>query len=532
MEKTAHDIQLKELKDTVKELRETIAVLNKTIAEGEKEKKVLREQIDFLTKKLFGTSSEKRNSQIEGQLSLFNEAEAEQDSGVLEGQLIREHTRKKKATNEEKFKDIPSVREVIELPEEERICAICGTHLEIIGYEHIRDEIEFTPATVKKKELVRAVYGCPACKQEDEANIAKPDAPAPLMDKSFATPFLVAWVMYLKYVNAVPLYRQERDWLQYGLHVSRTTLANCIIRCSAYFRPLYEFYHRKLLERWFLMADETRVQVLKEPGKRAQSDSFMWLYRTGEDDQEKILLYEYTPTRNGDNAVSFLTGFKGYLMTEGFAGYNKLPDVTHCCCMAHVRRKFFDAIPDGPKNDHDDPAVQGVMYCDKLFRIEEEMKRKGMNADERTAYRKKHAEPVIDAFCAWLDKQMPIEKSGLAKAVTYAQNRRPYMKSYLEDGLCSLSNNLSENAIRPFAVGRRNWLFSDTVKGAQASATIYTIVEMAKAHDVNIYHYLAYVLEQRPDMDWTDEQLDKISPWNEELKEIIKDRARTSTEPG
>ena len=525
MAKSAHDVQLKELKDTVKALRETIAVLNKTIVEGQKREAVLQEQIDFLTKKLFGSSSEKRSAQIEGQLGLFNEAEVEQDAGVLEGRLIREHKRKPKATNEEKFKDIPSVKKIIHLPDEKCNCDICGAMMKVIGYEHVRDEIDFTPAKLTRIDLCREVRNCPECtKESNEANIVKADAPEPLMPNSFASAFLVAWVMYQKYANAIPLYRQEKDWLQYGLHSSRTTLANWIINCTPYFRPLYEYFHRKLLERTFVMADETRVQVLKEPGRKAQADSFMWLYRSGEDELEKILLYEYTPTRNGDNAVSFLTGFKGYLMTDGFAGYNKLTDITHCCCFAHIRRKFFDAIPEGHKDNHNDPAVQGVMYCDKLFEIERKMNEKKLTGVKRTAYRKKHAEPVIDAFGAWLDKQTPLLKSGLDKAVTYAQNRRPYMKNYLEDGRCSLSNNLSENAIRPFAVGRKNWLFSDTVKGAEASATIYTMVEMAKAHEVNIYHYLAYVMEQRPNDSWTDEQLEHIAPWNENLKTAIKEQ--------
>lgn len=525
MAKSKHDVQLKELKDLVKELRATIVELNKTLSESRKREAVLQEQVDFLTKKIFGSSSEKRSTQIEGQLGLFNEAEVEQDSGVLEGQLVRAHTRKPKATNDEKFKDIPSVKKIIHLPDEKCSCEICGAKMQVIGYEHVRDEIDFTPAKLTRIDLCREVRNCPECtKESNEANIVKADVPEPLMSKSFATSHLVAWVMYQKYANAVPLYRQERDWLQYGLHASRTTLANWMINCAPYFRPLYEFFHRKLLERSFVMADETRVQVLKEPGKKAQTDSFMWLYRSGEDEHEKILLYEYTPNRNGDNAVSFLTGFKGYLMTDGFAGYNKLEDVTHCCCFAHIRRKFFDAIPDGHKDDLNDPAVQGVMYCDRLFEIERKMNEKNLTGDKRTEYRKKKAEPVIDAFCEWLDKQSPLKKSKLDNAVTYAQNRRPYMKNYLEDGRCSLSNNLSENAIRPFAVGRKNWLFSDSVDGVEASATIYTMVEMAKAHDVNIYHYLAYVMEQRPKDNWTDDQLEQVAPWNEAVKAAIKEQ--------
>ena len=189
------------------------------------------------------------------------------------------------------------------------------------------------------------------------------------MKHSPASPSSVAYVIYQKYANAMPLYRQEQDWkTQFGVELSRGTMANWIIYCAEhYLKPLYEYFHRELLKRKFLMADETRVQVLKEPGREAQTDSFMWLFRTGEDEGPPIILYGYRQTRAKYNAEDFLKGFEGYLETDGYQGYDNLPGIKRCCCWAHVRRYFFDAIPKGKEGDFSHPAVQGVEYCDKLF---------------------------------------------------------------------------------------------------------------------------------------------------------------------
>ena len=269
------------------------------------------------------------------------------------------------------------------------------------------------------------------------------------------------------------------------------------------------------------MVDETTVQVLKEPGRNPATDSYMWVFRSGEDGDGTIILFAYSPTRNGDNAVSFLKGFSGYVMTDGFSGYNKLKDVSRCCCWAHVRRYFFEAIPKGKENDQSEPAVQGVNYCDALFALEREIKKKTATYDQIKELRLKKEQKHLDAFWTWLEKQNPIAKSRMDKAVNYAKNRKPYLETYLEDGRCSFSNNLTENAIRPFTVGRKNWLFSDTVAGAKASATIYSIAEMAKANGLNIYEYLKYLLEHRPNEDASDEELEQLCPWNEHVREVV-----------
>jgi hypothetical protein len=328
--------------------------------------------------------------------------------------------------------------------------------------------------------------------------------------------------MYQKYANGMPLYRQEKDWKQYGAEISRTTLANWIIYCSQnYLQPMYDYFHRELLKRSFAMADETRVQVLNEPERRAETQSFMWLFRSGEDGLPTIILYGYSPTRSGDNAAEFLNGYQGYLETDGYQGYNKVPGIKRCSCWAHIRRYFVDAVPKGKQHDYTQPSVQGVQYCNQLFAIEDSINKKYPgNYEKRKQLRLEKEKPILEAFWAWLDAQRPVRNSRMDKAVTYVQNRRSTAETYLEDGHCSFTNNLSENSIRPFTVGRKNWLFSSSVDGANASAVVYTMVEMAKAHNLNIYGYLKFLLEHRPNKGMTDEQLADLAPWSEKLQSI------------
>ena len=340
---------------------------------------------------------------------------------------------------------------------------------------------------------------------------------------SYASSSTVAWVIYQKYTNGMPLYRQEKDWLQYGFALSRTTMANWVIACTGiYLKVLYEYCHRLLVQRNFAMADETPVQVLKEEGREAAAKSYMWLFRSGEDGMPAIILYHYAPTRSGDTASEFLKGFHGYLMVDGYTGYNKVKDIRRCCCFAHIRRYFFDAIPKGKQRDISIPAVQGVEYCDKLFAYERHFKEKGYSYRQIKNGRLKHEKPVIEAFLVWLEKQTPVRGSKFATAVNYALNRRDLMMTYLEDGRCSLSNNLSEQKMKSFVTGRKGWLFCDTPEGAEASAIAYSFAEMASAHHLNVYKYIKYLLDQRPNDQMEDAQLEAMMPWNENVIKLCK----------
>ncbi len=527
---------IRDLQKMIKTLQATVDAANKREEALTQERDNLKEEVDLLRKKLFGTSSEKRVSDIPGQLNFFNEAELEQDPALAQIEELEASSpekmpkkRKARATDAERFKGIPVEKEYLDLSEEEKKCPVCGTALKQIGEEFVRRELIFIPARLKVREYYSRNYECPQCSQHGIPVIKKGKDGRPHMLYGMASAGTVAWVMYQKFCNALPYFRQEKDWKQYGASITRATMANWVIQNSeAFFLPMYEYFQRKLLEREFAMADETPLQVLHEPGRRAQTQSYMWLFRSGEDGLPPIILYKYSKTRAGENAVDFLHGFKGYLMCDGYSGYNKVPDAKRTACWAHIRRYLTDAIPKGKALDYTQPSVQGVMYINQLFHLEDVIKAKHASFDAIKKARLEKEKPVVEGFLSWLDQQAPVRGSRMDKAVTYIQNRRSYLTTYLEDGRCSFSNNLSENAIRPFTVGRKNWLFCDTPNGAQASALVYSMVAMAKANGVNVYHYLTYLLEKMPSDRMSDEELELLAPWNENVKTEIQHRVNNT----
>lgn len=541
MADSSKDIQLRELKDMIHDLQKMIKTLQAVVDAANKreealtqERDNLKEEVDLLRKKLFGTSSEKRVLDIPGQLNFFNEAELEQDPALAQMEELEASSpektpkkRKARATDAERFKGILVEKEYLDLSEKEKNCPVCGTALKQIGEEFVRRELVFIPAKLKVREYYSRNYECPQCSQHGIPVIKKGKDGRPHMLYGMACAGTVAWVMYQKFCNALPYFRQEKDWKQYGASITRKTMANWVIQNSeAFFFPMYKYFQRKLLERKFAMADETPLQVLHESGRRAQTQSYMWLFRSGEDGLPPIILYKYSETRAGENAVDFLHGFKGYLMCDGYSGYNKVPDAKRTACWAHIRRYLTDAIPKGKALDYTQPSVQGVMYINQLFHLEDIIKAKHTSFDAIKKARLEKEKPVVEGFLSWLDQQAPVRGSRMDKAVTYIQNRRSYLTTYLEDGRCSFSNNLSENAIRPFSVGRKNWLFCDTPNGAQASALVYSMVEMAKANGVNVY--LTYLLEKMPSDRMSDEELELLAPWNENVKTEIQHRVNNT----
>ena len=527
MADSSKDIQLRELKDMINDLRKMIKTLQATVEAASKreealtqERDNLKEEVDLLRKKLFGSSSEKRTLDIPGQMNFFNEAELEQDPALAQmeeqyASLPEKAAKKRKprATDAERFKGIPVEKRYLDLSETEKKCPVCGTVLKQIGEEFVCRELVFIPAKLKVREYYSRNYECPQCSQHGIPVIKKGKDGRPHMLYGMASAGTVAWVMYQKFCNALPYFRQEKDWKQYGVSITRATMANWVIQnADAFFSPMYEYFHRKLLEREFTMADETPLQVLHEPERRAQTKSYMWLFRSGEDGLPPIILYKYSETRAGDNAVDFLQGYKGYLMCDGYSGYNKVPDAKRTACWAHIRRYLTDAIPKGKALDYTQPSVQGVMYINQLFHLEDVIKAKHTSFDAIKKARLEKERPGVEGFLSWLDQQKPIRGTRMEKAVTYIQNRHSYLMTYLEDGRCSFSNNLSENAICPFTVSRKNWLFCDTPNGAHTSAIVYSMVEMAKVNGVNAYHYLTYLLEKMPTDRMNDEELEHLAP--------------------
>ena len=526
------DLKLLELKDLISQLNTTISSQNETIKNLNSTIATLNEQIEYLKKKLYGSSSEKRSkdSGFDGQISLFDDIEVsaeEIEPEFIEIKYTRQ--RKSKPTLEDQFDKLPTKEVVVDtLSDEDKICPECGTEMVPIGKEKIRTEIKYTPAKLTRVIYYATTYECPKCKDTEDPQFIKDSGKPALIPGSYVSESLAAYIIYQKYVQSVPLYRMEQDFKQYEALITRATMARCVIASAEkYFKPLFEYFHRELLKRQFIMMDESPIQVLKEPGRRPQSKSYFWITRTGEDGLNPIVLYRYTETRAGENAKDFLKGITPgfYIMADGFGGYNKLKNAKRCCCYAHIRRYFTEAIPKGHEKDFTHPAVQGVLYCNKLFEYERMYKEKNLSYTQRYKRRLKDEKPVVEAFLAWAEAQAlkPSTSASLTKAINYVLNRKQFMFTYLEDGRCSLSNNYSENSVRPVTVGRKNWLFSDSQDGAEANMLCYTIIEMAKLYSLKIYDYLLFLLSERPSMDMTDEELDKLSPWSEGIQERIQE---------
>ena len=399
--------------------------------------------------------------------------------------------------------------------------------MEVIGKKVVREELRIIPAKVERIQYVQEVLGCPECKKDGASVIVGAETPSPLLKHSLASASTVAYVMYQKYVNSIPLYRQEADWKQLGVKLSRATLANWVIKCGIdYMEPVYGHLHQCLLERDIIHADETPCQVLKEDGKTAQSRSYMWLYGSGNDGLPPIRLYDYQPSRGGYHAEEFLKGFSGYLICDGFSGYNKLKGVIRCGCLAHMRRYWKEALPGKSRKSSDKTHAEiGLDYCNQLFELEKEYA--DLDADTRKAERLETKPAIWEAYWSWLETVNPAGGSRLAKAVTYAKNQKPYMENYLLDGRCSISNNIAENIARPYAVGRKNFLFHDTVKGAQASAIIYSLVETAKLNNLNIYAYLETVLLYMPDYKNEPEGIEELMPWSEMIQQRCQIKSKS-----
>ena len=560
MDPTGQDIRFMEIKDAISKLNNKVESLTRSFEEtkareaekdqtieklraldSEKDQTIanLKEKVEYLTKKLFGKKSEKSDD-VPGQMDLFNEAEEEyipsvpEQAGLPEDKECQDSSgskeRKKKQSNQEKYKNCRQTKKYLDVDEDQRICPACGTELEYIGEEFVRQEIHVVPGYVEVINYYSKNYGCPACKKSDTRvpYIVKGKDGKPHMMKGMASAATVAWVMYQKYCNSNPLYRQEQNWERlYGVKISRATFAGWVIdNAEEFFRPIYSHMHLLLLARQFLMGDETPLQVLHEPERKPQTKSFMWVFLTGEDGGVPIILYNYTETRAGYNAADFLGDYSVYFMCDGYSGYNSLPHVKRCSCFAHVRRYLLDAIPKGKKDDYSEPAVQGYLYIEKLFLIEKRIREKHMDADAIKDVRNKMERPVLDAFFTWLDRQKPVKGSRFDKAVTYIRNRKPYLLTYLEDGRCSLSNNLTEQGCKSFVIGRKNWLFSDQPIGAHTSAMIYSLVETAKLNGVNPYYYLRYVLERMSTIPLfardSSSIFEELMPWSSHLQDAIR----------
>ncbi|AEF93529.1 transposase IS66 [Desulfotomaculum nigrificans CO-1-SRB] len=506
---------------SLEELQKLCALQQKQIAELTAKLNWFEEQFRLSKQRQFGASSEKTASEQQ-QLLLFNEAEKEAQVLLAEPTLetITYKRRKQRGHREMMLKDLPVETIEYRLPVEEQICSCCGGPLHEMSTE-VRQELKVIPAQVKIIKHVSHVYACRRCERENITTpITTAPMPKPVLPGSLVSPSTMAFVMSQKYVQGLPLYRQEQELARIGIEISRQTLANWMLYgANRWLTLLYDRMHQHLLKQDILHADETVLQVLHEPGRDAEAKSYLWLYRTGRMGPH-IVLYEYQPTREGEHPSRFLNGFKGFLHVDGYSGYNKVPDVILVGCWAHARRKFDEALKALPqsKRSANVAAKEGLEFCNRLFAIERELK--DATPEERYKTRLARSRPVLDAFWAWLNEQnsQVLPKSTFGKAIHYCLSQWNKLEAFLQDGRLEIDNNRSERSIKPFVIGRKNWLFANTQRGARASAVIYSIVETAKENGLNPFNYLSYIFEKLPNSNINDPNvLDKFLPWSDTL---------------
>ena len=496
-----YNLHMKTQDISVEKLIKIIEEKDRKIAELEKQVEWFLSQMRLAKHRQYGASSEQIDS---NQISLFNEIETTADLTKPEPEIseVKAHYRKRTRLTTDKLPDDLPV-EIIEheLPKKDRDCPECGNELHTMGKE-TRDEIKIIPAKAVIVRHVRYTYACRNCETaSDHVPIVKADMPEPVIKGGFASPEAIAHIAVQKFMMASPLYRQEQEWKQSGVLLSRQTMANWLLKASKdWLEPLYEEMKQKLLKHSVLHVDETTVQVLKEPGKAAQSKSYMWLYRTSGEAKNQIVLYDYQSDRRYIRPREFLEGFSGFIHTDGYEAYHRLPDnITVVGCLAHLRRKFFEGLKILPKEKWKDSSLfTGVEYCDRLFRYEREFAL--LTPKERLEKRQRFSKPLFDEFYNWMEGLSALPNSMLGKALHYARTQKKYIERYLTDGRLEISNNRAERSIRPFVIGRKNWLFSNAPAGARSSAIYYSLVVTAIENGLNPYEYLTWILTQMPNL--------------------------------
>ena len=533
---------VKELQEKVLGLQATIIGLNTLVKNTELENKLLRERLNYLIQQIYGRKSEKL-SQIQS-LSLaggfqtplpFDElVEIEErddidrycgdcgDCGETEEDIedeeltIAGYKRKKRGR-----KALPAYLERVEvihdISEEEKTCG-CGLKKDCIG-EETSENLQIQPAKIWVERHVRLKYAC-RCEGVGNGNVddmedvkgegAVTIAPVPvqLIPRSISSPSLLAHIFVSKFADSIPFYRQEKQFLRIGINLTRATMCSWAMKVDDICNSLLELLRSELLSGPLINIDETTVQVLDEPDRSAGSKSYMWLFRGGPPGKPAVF-FLYDPSRNGKVAKDFLGDYHGYVQTDGYGGYNFLDTqagIVHIGCWAHIRRKFVEVINAAEKiidvsNDEDKgKAGEAIKFISKLYRIERNARVRGLDAESLRQLRQQESVLVLDDFERWLKvntlKVPP--RCLLGKAIIYALKQWPRLIRYLENGNVRMDNNLAENAIRPFVVGRKNWLFSGNPEGASASATLYSIIETAKANGLEPYHYLVYLFERLP----------------------------------
>ena len=504
------------MKTDIDSLPDDPILLKKLLLQMSQKYAHLEEKFRLAQHKQFGKSTEG----YPGQGELFNEVEelaVESEIEKIEKEQISYE--RKKPVRKPLPKELPREVVIHDIAEEDKSCGDCGHDLHQMG-EDKSEQLEFIPAQVKVIEHVRPKYSCRHCEQNStRVEIKQAPVPASPIPKSFATASLLSQIITSKYQYGLPLYRQENLFKEYGIPLSRQTMSSWLLRCADLLKPLYDKLHQLLLQQNVIQADETTLKVIESD----KAKCYMWLYCTGTDSPENnhtdipnIVLYDFHESRASQCAIDFLRGHSGYLQVDGYQGYAST-QATLAGCWAHARRKFKEAdIAQGKGKPKAGKATWAMTHIKKLYRIEALIKDK--SPAEKQTYRQEHATPLLEEYKAWLDKsiqQVP-PKSALGKALAYSLNQWPKLTCYLEDGRLNIDNNRAERAVKPFVIGRKNWLFSNTANGAYASSILYSIVETAKSNNLVPFEYLHHILTNLSEPQ-DDEGLNELLPWNVSL---------------
>ena len=533
-----HEIITNELNENTKLLIDKVEKMEAEINKKDEEINNLKNELAYLkgvlanrNKKIFGVSSEKVDT---NQLSFFNEAEKYSDSKANEPDLEEiTYKRAKKNSVKGKKDNLANLERVViehKLEGEDLKCKKCGSTLVEIGIKSKKEVLKYIPAKLIVEEHVMYSYACKSCESEAEkSNIVSAEAPKTVFYNSMASNELVAHTICLKYHHALPLYRQESYFNMMGATLSRQTLCNWTIAAARVLEPIYNHMKEDLLTRDYVHADETTLKVINDDGKDSKSKKYMWLYMS-ETGGRPVILYDYQSTRSSSCPKNFLKDYKGYLQTDGYSGYNSVSEAKRIYCLAHIRRKFHEIIINlNEEALKESKALIGFNYCEQIYNLEKELRSNYSSMpdyyDIRYKERNNKLAPILNNFIDYINKEIlfALPRSPLGKALDYAKKHVPSLKSVLLDGRLEIDNNAAEREIKPFVLGRKNFLFANTAKGATASSYLYSIVETAKANKLVIEKYLVYLFDNLINIDTTDsESLENLMPWADKIPDDLK----------
>lgn len=519
-----------EMQAEIERLKQLIAQKDEVIQKQSVQIENMMQVLLHARKERFGAKSE---ASIPGQMSLFSDVEQEALAKALEEQKQelavpdkKPSVAKKSGISRRKLESLPVEVTVCELDPKET-CDLCGAPLKKVGQKTVRSEVEYIRAKVIIRQYVQTVYKCTVCgsaeSPREQDHFVSAALPKPLLNHCIVSPSMMTEILYEKYFKGVPLNRQENMWRDLGIIITRKDMAHWTNRvCEEWLQPVVDVIHRHMLEECKVIhADETRIQCNHEPGRKAHTDSFMWVLVSGENEPHKMVLFHYTMTRNGDHAKELLDGWHGSLVIDAYAGYEKVEKITHGLCWSHVRRKYIDSIPldSSGKEIPGSKGAEARKLIDQLFYIEGLIK--GLPEKEKLEKRQELSQKVLDAFWSWVERTSALHTTNtkLTEALSYSVNQRTNLETFMHDGKIPISNNRAEQHIRPFATHRRAWLFADTQAGARANATAYSLIETARSYDLNVYEYIHYVLKRIPMLDHQShpENLEELMPWSKDL---------------